>query len=270
MLALALALAATAGARAQTPMEVAAARLAGPIVHSKQKTLAVFDFSGPGDKVTHLGEKLADELSVAIAQSLGQIRVEDRSTIEDKRRENFYAPEIILDPPSELVFADELGVKAFVNGAMSVDHDNRLTVDLKVFRVDNGKGITGIRISFPLTKEMAGLLANNVSAYNLPPDFSSFPKGGTAGYSAPMCIYCPRADYAPEATRRRIRGVVELAAIVGTDGHISNVVVLKGLPGGLNATAIEAVKRWRLKPATGPDGKPAQVREIIEVQFRVF
>jgi len=266
MLALFLALAATAGARAQTPIEMAASRLAGPIVHSKQKTLAVFDFSGPGNRMTQLGEKLADDLSVAIAQSSGKIRVEDRMTIEEKRRGSFYAPEIVLDPPSVLVFADELGANAFVIGTMSVGEDNMLSVDLKAYRVNNGKGITGIRVSFPLTKEMAGLLGTNISAFGLPADFSTYPKG----YSLPMCTYCPRADYTPEAASKRVEGIVELEAIIGTGGLIKNIVILKGLPGGLNAKAIEAVKKWRLRPAMGPDGKPAAVREIIEVRFQMF
>jgi TonB family protein len=270
MLALCLVLATGAGARAQTPMEIAAAQLAGPILHSRQKTVAVFDFSGPGNKVTELGGKLADDFSAAIAKASGEIQVKDRSTIEEKRRENFYAPDIVLDPPSVLVFANELGAKAFVIGEMSEGQGNTLSIDLRVYRASNGKGISGIRVSFPLTKEMTELLGKNISIFNLPADFSNFPKGGVAGYSAPTCVYCPRADYSPEATRERLQGVVELGAIVGADGLIKELAVLKGLPGGLNASAIQAVKGWRLKPATGPDGKPCAVRQVIEVEFRLF
>ena len=38
-----------------------------------------------------------------------------------------------------------------------------------------------------------------------------------------------------------------------------------GLPFGLTEEAIETVKKWKLRPATGPDGKPAAVREEVEL-----
>jgi TonB family protein len=272
ILLLLLALAAVPGANAQqTAMDAAAGQLAGAISHSKQRTLAILDFSGPGDKVTALGEKLADDLSVAITKSAGNLQVEDRSRIEEKRKENSYAPEIVVDPPSALLFAQELGAKAFVIGSMSLGESNVLNVDLNAYRVDNGKGINGLRISFPLTEELAVLMGMNVSNYELPADLSSkYPKANAPGYSPPRCIYCPRADYAAEALNKRLEGVVELVAIVGEDGRVTNIAVVKGLPGGLTAQAIEAVKKWRLNPATGPDGKPAAVRQIIEVSFRLF
>jgi protein TonB len=92
----------------------------------------------------------------------------------------------------------------------------------------------------------------------------------TNGYSAPACIYCPRADYSPEALHRKIQGTVELEVIVGEDGQIGNVRDLKPLPFGLNTSAINAVRNWRLRPATEPDGKPATVRRIVEVSFQLF
>jgi len=272
MLVLLLALPAVPGISAQqTAMESAADQLAGPIVHSKQHALAVFDFSGPGKKITALGEKLADDFSAAIAKSAGELQVMDRSRIEAKRKENHYAPEIVLDPLSLELFAQELGAKAIVIGEMSVGQSNMLNVDLKAYRVDNGKPIQGLRISFPLNEDMAGLMAKNVSSYHLPDSLlPTYPKENAPGYSPPRCIYCPRAEYTSEAANKRLEGVVELVAIVEADGRVTNIAVLRGLPGGLTVQAIEAVKKWRLAPATGPNGKPAAVRQIIEVTFRMF
>jgi TonB family protein len=45
--------------------------------------------------------------------------------------------------------------------------------------------------------------------------------------------------------------------------------VEKGLDFGLTEQAIAAVRKWRFKPATGPDGKPAAVRIRVEVQFHL-
>jgi protein TonB len=97
-----------------------------------------------------------------------------------------------------------------------------------------------------------------------------FPNSGTGGYGVPACLYCPRADYSDEAMKVKVQGVVELIAIITPDGRVTDVHVAKGLGLGLDEKAIAAVRTWRLKPALGPDGKPASVRQIIEVAFQLF
>jgi periplasmic protein TonB len=96
------------------------------------------------------------------------------------------------------------------------------------------------------------------------------PNGGTGGYGSPACLYCPRADYSDEAMKVKVQGVVELIAVITADGRVTDVHVAKGLGLGLDEKAIEAVRTWRLKPAMGPDGKPATVRQIIEVTFQLY
>jgi periplasmic protein TonB len=96
------------------------------------------------------------------------------------------------------------------------------------------------------------------------------PSAGTGGYGVPSCLYCPRADYSDAAMKVKVQGVVELVGVVTVDGRVTDVHVAKGLGFGLDEKAMEAVRTWRLTPARGPDGKPAAVREIIEVQFQLF
>jgi TonB family protein len=257
------------GAHAQqSPMEAAAAQLSGPIVHSKQRKIAIYDFSGPDKRMTELGKQLADDLSVALAKS-ANLEVEDRSRIEEQTKQVFYAPHVIADPESLLVLAHDLGAQAVVVGTISVRPDKWLSVELKAYRVNNGKGIHGAVVSFPPSGEMARLLAVNLSGDGQV-DSSKYPEAKTAGYSMPRCIYCPIADYSPQAEEGRVQGIVELLAVVGEDGRIKNVRVVKGLPEGLTLEAIKAVGRWRLQPATGPDGKPVAVRVPIQVSFQLF
>ncbi len=96
------------------------------------------------------------------------------------------------------------------------------------------------------------------------------PNAGTGGYGTPACLYCPRADYSDEAMKVKVQGVVELIAVITPDGRVTDVHVAKGLGLGLDEKAIEAVRTWRLKPALGPDGRPASVRQIIEVTFQLY
>jgi len=62
---------------------------------------------------------------------------------------------------------------------------------------------------------------------------------------------------------------VELTAIVGEDGRVTNISVAKGLSGGLTAAAIDSVKKWKLTPAFGPDGKPAPMHVVLEISFQL-
>jgi TonB family protein len=68
----------------------------------------------------------------------------------------------------------------------------------------------------------------------------------------------------------KIQGVVKLLVVVREDGRIGEIRIVKRLPCGLTAAAIEAVKKWKVKPATGPDGKPAAVQQMVEVRFNLY
>ncbi|HUA01589.1 MAG TPA: energy transducer TonB [Candidatus Aquilonibacter sp.] len=220
--------------------------------------------------MTQLGNQLADDLSVALAKAAPQLKVMDRSRIEDDARKNLYAPQIVVDPESLLVFARDLDAETLIVGKISEEPNKQLSVDLKAYRVDNAKGIHGVTVSFAPDDEMARMVAANLPGSVSLADLSKYPQSSASGYSPPRCVYCPHADYSREAKEGRIEGTVELAAVVNKDGRIENVVVLKTLPAGLTAEAIKAVERWKLQPATGPDGEPADVRQVIEVTFQLF
>jgi protein TonB len=93
---------------------------------------------------------------------------------------------------------------------------------------------------------------------------------GTGGYGYPSCLYCPQAKFSDEAVKAKYQGMVVISLTVGVDGRPSNVHVAKGLGLGLDENAVEAVRNWRFKPATGPDGKPAAVSLSIEVLFHIY
>jgi len=93
---------------------------------------------------------------------------------------------------------------------------------------------------------------------------------GTGGYGYPQCLYCPRAEFSDEAMKAKYQGVVLLVAIITADGRAADIQVVKGLGLGLDEKAVAAVRTWRFKPALGPNGKPAAVRQTIEVQFHLY
>src|SRR5271156_6335972 len=93
---------------------------------------------------------------------------------------------------------------------------------------------------------------------------------GTGGYGIPACIYCPQAQFSDEAVKAKYQGTVTLIAIISAEGKATDIQVLKGLGLGLDEKAIEAVRTWRFRPAAGPNGRPAPVRQTIEVTFHLY
>lgn len=96
------------------------------------------------------------------------------------------------------------------------------------------------------------------------------PVAGQGGYGEPECIYCPRPQFSDEAVKLKYQGTVLLRAVITADGRAENIQVIRGLGLGLDEKAIEAVRTWRFKPALGPNGKPAAVVAIIEINFRLL
>ena len=57
--------------------------------------------------------------------------------------------------------------------------------------------------------------------------------------------------------------------VVSADGRATNIRVVHALGMGLDEKAIDAVKRWKFKPAM-QDGKPVAVQMAVEVAFRLY
>jgi periplasmic protein TonB len=97
-----------------------------------------------------------------------------------------------------------------------------------------------------------------------------YPNAGTGGYGVPDCLYCPPPQFSDEAVKSKFMGTVLVVAIITADGRATNIQISQGAGMGLDEKAIEAVRTWRFRPAVGPDGKPATVRQFIEVTFRLY
>ena len=97
-----------------------------------------------------------------------------------------------------------------------------------------------------------------------------YPNAGTGGYGSPACLYCPQPQFSDEAVKAKYQGTVLLVAVITADGRATEIRVAKGLGLGLDEKAVEAVRTWRFRPALGPDGKPASVRQSIEVTFHLY
>jgi len=92
-------------------------------------------------------------------------------------------------------------------------------------------------------------------------------QGRDPGVEMPQVIQKSNPEYTDTAFAARIFGVVQLTLVVQPDGTASDLQVTHVLGYGLDEKALEAVRRWRFKPAT-KDGQPVPFRATVEVSFR--
>ena len=89
------------------------------------------------------------------------------------------------------------------------------------------------------------------------------------GVSAPVPIFTPEAEFSDEARRAKYQGVVLISLIVDAQGNPQTPRVVRPLGMGLDEKALEAVRKYKFKPAM-KEGKPVAVMMSIEVNFRLY
>ncbi len=82
----------------------------------------------------------------------------------------------------------------------------------------------------------------------------------------PIRMFSPSARYTEAARKARVQGVVVSQVVIDSEGRVSRVEILRGLPMGLDESAAMALRRWRFAPAT-LEGNPVSVYMNLTVNF---
>ncbi len=77
-----------------------------------------------------------------------------------------------------------------------------------------------------------------------------------------------KITYPEEAKRDRIEGRVFIRAVINKDGFVIDTEVLKGIGGGCNEAALQAVKETRFSPGR-KNGVPVNVEVTVPILFRL-
>jgi len=88
-------------------------------------------------------------------------------------------------------------------------------------------------------------------------------------FTAPKVLYKVEPEFSEEARKAKYQGTVLLTLEVGEDGKPRRLRIVRGLGLGLDEKAIDAVSRWRFRPAMR-NGSPVPVPATIEVNFRLL
>jgi TonB family protein len=75
-----------------------------------------------------------------------------------------------------------------------------------------------------------------------------------------------RSKYTAEARAKRVTGEVIVETVIDREGCVREARVLKGLPFGLNESALAAVKGWAFEPAK-LEGKPVRVYLVVKIHY---
>jgi TonB family protein len=108
-----------------------------------------------------------------------------------------------------------------------------------------------------------------------PADYHAGANGGVAragvnGIGTPVCVHCPAPSYTKKARAAKYQGAILLDVTVTADGKIIDPKVIRDPGLGLTEKALTQVKKWKMKPALGQDGKPVDCRVQIEVTFHLY
>jgi TonB family protein len=88
--------------------------------------------------------------------------------------------------------------------------------------------------------------------------------------STPVPLFIVDAEFSDEARRAKLQGVCLISLTVDAQGNPQNPQVVRALGMGLDEKALEAVRKYRFKPAMKDGRIPVPVRVTVVVNFRLY
>jgi TonB family protein len=228
-----------------------AQQLAASLNKCRVKRIVIVDFEDPIRGVDAFGVWLADQLAVAPGNPWTPIEVVDRKQIAAKWEQLRIAEPYTIEPDRRLHMA-----KAF----------DATLIEGSYSPAENGIGLqlSDLIVKLAMTDEMKAHLTKPLES--LGPGDGVFTEG-VGGISNPACEYCPNPSFGTGELNGQSAGTVQLMIVVDANGRASDITVKREFSRELDQDAVNAVKRWRFKPATDVDGKPVAMRTPVEIVF---
>lgn len=87
-----------------------------------------------------------------------------------------------------------------------------------------------------------------------------------ADFEPPVPIRTVSPTFPPEMRREHVDGLVMVKCVIDADGKVENATVLRATNTAFAAPALDAIEKWRFKPAKR-DGKNVPVPVAIPIKF---
>lgn len=251
-----------------TPTDSAISKLADqiaqPLRKLDEKRIWIADFKGPQRQTHPFGIWLASKISACLKERIPKLEIMDDPKAEalDDEAEDSLPSQARAGAPKERAL--KVGAKALVDGSFGKT-THGIGVSIVVMHLHSPeKTLLSTSAFIPISDEITALSPNPIPS---PGDSVALPNFG--GVSAPACVYCPPPLYTWEARGAGYQGTVTLLIVVTVEGRATNISVVKGPGLGLEGASIEAVKKWRFRPAKDAEGIPVSARVPIQVTFHL-
>lgn len=237
----------------------------------------VIDFASRPGGIKAVGEHLANRLSDTFALRIGVGAIVERRTLHDYLLSGGISPFDLADRDISIWIGSQLGATVIIFGSVASSNE-KLALAVDAYRTNDKKHLGSSKADIPLNdqlKEMVGRPLDWPASDVLvacPASKSSERAGDlfkAAGITMPNCVYCPNPDYTDEARAAKIQRNVKFDVVIDEQGKAKRIALIQGDTYGLATRALEAVRKWRFKPAM-KDGKPVTVCVPIEVTFRLI
>ena len=239
----------------------------------KSCTVLVTDFIFPDGNTSVYGMRLADTLSRELASKEYNLRVIDRSLLQ-----NFLAKERVPAEPDHRAvinwISDALDARFVVFGTTERVDDRIVRLSSQLVDTDSKEWriYTALVNLGPLN---SGESLEPVDPFGPLPEITTSSSGetleraGVNGATMPSCTYMPNPPYSEGVRKLKLSGTVTVQAVINSEGKLENIRIVRGMPGGLNETTIATLRTWGCHPAL-KDGKPVPVLVSFTVNFRLY
>jgi TonB family protein len=223
--------------------------------------IAVTDFLFTGKGVTPFGIQLADLLSAQLFKD--GFAVADRSEVQNLIQRDRLSPLNLQAPEAVRALGSELKADAILSADLTEVDGKTVAFSARV--VQAGGKYKRLSLKGKLHIDLSRVdLSSLGEPGGLPP--SSQTLQAQPGLM-PSCSYMPNPPYTDEARRARSSGVVVVEAVVGADGRLTNIRIVRGLK-GLDEITLETLATWKCQ-APIRDGKAVPVVVNFEVNFKL-
>ena len=241
----------------------------------KQRAVAVFDKTAPGDIIT-MNKRKADPLKPE-GVAAGQLNEQQKALLEKLLDEYLSRmPQDIADERSKKLRDAGFDKIYFAwAGGMNKGDPHYYRIQGPTFLVEYDDTQNNANHIHSVWRDFNGDFGDDLlrEHYQTTPHDSAATgpifEIGEAGVSRPTILHRVIARYTDSARRNKVNGIVILGVIFAADGQIIIEKVIQGLPQGLTENAIAASRSIRFNPAT-KDGKPINVRSTLEYSFETY
>jgi TonB family protein len=220
--------------------------------------IAVTDFIFVGKGVTPFGIQLADLLSSQLSRD--DFTVVDRTKVQNLIQRERLSPLNLHSVDVAQWLGSELKADVIISADLAKVDDKTIEFSARVVRTGGeNKGLS-----------VKGKLHIDLSRVDLSSsgDLNGQPINTAAPGLMPSCSYMPNPAYTQEARKAHITGVILVEAIIGADGRLTNIRIIRGLR-GLNEVTLKTLATWKCK-APVRDGEAVPVLVNFEVNFKLY